>query len=130
MRADSFTSTLTQRALWRFMTAPGYARHLRAARNLYRSRRDEFVAALHAALPWAGVVPPAAGTTLWLPLPSRFSTQAAFEACAREGVLTMPADPWYPTRSGPAALRLGFGDLSGEAMHEAVRRLARALGTR
>ena len=130
MRADSFTSTLTQRALWRFMTSPGYARHLRSARNLYRSRRDEFVAVLHAALPWAGVVPPAAGTTLWLPLPSRLSTQAAFEACAREGVLTMPADPWYPTRSGPAALRLGFGDLSSDAMHEAVRRLARALGTR
>jgi len=130
MRADSFTSTLTQRALWRFMSSPAYERHLRAARNLYRSRRDAFVAALHDALPWAAVVPPAAGTTLWLPLPSRLSTQAAFDACAREGVLAMPADPWYPTRSGPAALRLGFGDLDESMMGEVVARLARALGPR
>jgi len=40
----------------------------------------------------------------------------------------MPADPWYPTRSGPAALRLGFGDLTDTTMREAVRRLGRALG--
>jgi len=127
MRADSFTSTLSQRALWRFMNSPAYAKHLRAARTLYRARRDAFVDALQSALPWAEVAPPAAGTTLWLPLPARLSTQAAFEACAREGVLTMPADPWYPTRSGPAALRLGFGDLNDTTAREAVARLARAL---
>jgi GntR family transcriptional regulator/MocR family aminotransferase len=127
MRADSFTSTLSQRALWRFMNSPAYAKHLRAARALYRARRDAFVDALQSALPWADVAPPAAGTTLWLPLPARLSTQTAFEACAREGVLTMPADPWYPTRRGPAALRLGFGDLDDATASEAVARLARAL---
>ncbi len=126
MRADSFTSTLSQRALWRFMHSSGYQKHLRAARALYRGRRDSFVDALAAALPWADVPPPAAGTTLWLRLPARLSTQAAFDACAREGVLAMPADPWYPTRSGPAALRLGFGDLDAATAREAVARLERA----
>ncbi len=126
-RADSFTSTLSQRALWRFLNSPAYAKHLRAARTLYRSRRDEFVDALQSALPWARVVPPAAGVTLWLPLPARFSTLGAFDACARAGVLAMPADPWYPTRTGPAALRLGFGDLDEATAREAVARLARAL---
>jgi DNA-binding transcriptional MocR family regulator len=130
MRADSFTSTLSQRALWRFLESPAYARHLRAARSLYRKRRDSFVDALATALPWADVAPPAAGTTLWLPLPARLSSAAAFDACAREGVLVMPADPWYPTRSGPAALRLGFGDLDDATAAEAVRRLARALAQR
>ncbi len=127
MRADSFTSTLSQRALWRFLDSPAYAKHLRAARALYRDRRDEFVDALQRALPWAHVALPAAGTTLWLPLPSRLSTQAAFDACAREAVLVMPADPWYPTCSGPAALRLGFGDLDQPTARQAVARLARAL---
>ena len=46
VRADVFTSTLTQRALWRFMTSPAYARHLRSSRALYRERRDAFVDAL------------------------------------------------------------------------------------
>ncbi len=130
MRADSFTSTLSQRALWRFLESPAYPKHLRGARALYRARRDAFVGALGAALPWAEIAPPAAGTTMWLPLPPRLSTAAAFDACAREGVLVMPADPWYPTRSGPAALRLGFGDLSDATAREAVARLSRALGAR
>ncbi|HMD02615.1 MAG TPA: PLP-dependent aminotransferase family protein [Candidatus Baltobacteraceae bacterium] len=127
MRSDSFTSTLTQRALWRFLSSPAYARHLRTTKALYRERRDAFVDALQSALPWVDVRPPSAGLTLWLALPSRISNAAAFEACAREGLLVMPADPWYPTRSGPAALRLGFGDHTEEEMREAVARLARAL---
>jgi 2-aminoadipate transaminase len=127
LRADSFTSTLSQRALWRFIESPAYAKHLRAAKALYRKRRDAFVDALQRAIPWSAVSPPAAGTTLWLPLPPRISAQAAFDECAREGVLVMPAGPWYPTRSGPAALRLGFGDLDEDAAREGVARLGRAL---
>jgi DNA-binding transcriptional MocR family regulator len=126
-RTDSFTSTLMQRALGRFMESPAYAKHLRAAKHLYRRRRDAFVEELARALPWANVRPPAAGLTLWLPLPPRISTQAAFDECAREGVLVMPADPSYPTRSGPAALRLSFGDLDEATAREGIERLARAL---
>ncbi|MGH7708479.1 MAG: PLP-dependent aminotransferase family protein, partial [Vulcanimicrobiaceae bacterium] len=127
LRADSFTSTLMQRALWRFLTSPAYPRHLKAARALYRARRDNFVVALAQALPWAVVRPPEAGVTLWFPLPVQISTQAAFDACAREGVVVMPADPSYPTRSGPPALRLSFGDLDEATADEAIARLARAL---
>ena len=71
--------------------------------------------------------PPQAGTNVWLRLPPRLSTQAAFEACAREGVLVMPADPCYPTRTGPPALRLSFGDLADDALLSAAERLTRAL---
>ncbi|MBV9103665.1 MAG: PLP-dependent aminotransferase family protein, partial [Candidatus Eremiobacteraeota bacterium] len=127
MRADSFTSTLTQRALWRFLRSPVYPRHLRTARDLYRSRRDAFVERLAAALPWADVRPPSAGLSLWLRLPPRISTAAAFDECAREGVLVLPADPSYPTRSGPAALRLSFADLDEATAAEGIARLARAL---
>jgi GntR family transcriptional regulator/MocR family aminotransferase len=127
VRTDSFTSTLTQRALWRFLRSPAYPRHLNSARSLYRHRRDLFVDALARALPWADVRAPQAGTNVWLRLPPRLSTQAAFDQCAREGVLVMPADPFYPTRTGPPALRLSFGDLDDDALLRAVERLARAL---
>jgi DNA-binding transcriptional MocR family regulator len=126
VRTDSFTSTLTQRALWRFMESPAYPRHLKTTRAFYRARRDAFVERLCGALPWADVRPPQAGTNLWFPLPSRISTQAAFDACAREGVLVMPSEPYYPTRSGPPALRLSFGDLGEDAMRLGIERLARA----
>lgn len=127
VRADVFTSTLTQRALWRFMDSPAYARHRRASRSLYRERRDAFVEALTDAAPWAHVRPPAAGVNVWLALPPRISTQAAFDACAREGVLVMPAEPFYPTRTGPPALRLSFGHLPTDESREGVARLGRAL---
>jgi DNA-binding transcriptional MocR family regulator len=127
VRADVFTSTLTQRALWRFMTSPGYARHIRSARALYRERRDAFIEAIAEAVPWSDVRAPAAGVNVWLSLPSRISTQAAFDACAREGVLVMPAEPFYPTRSGPPALRLSFGSLTIEEAREGLARLGRAL---
>lgn len=127
VRADVFTSTLTQRALWRFMDSPAYPRHIRATRALYRERRDNFIEAIAEAVPWSDVRAPAAGTNVWLALPSRMSTQAAFDACAREGVLVMPAEPFYPTRIGPPALRLSFGNLSSEDAREGVARLGRAL---
>ena len=127
VRADVFTSTLTQRALWRFMSSPAYARHLRASRTLYRNRRDAFVDTLSRELSWSNVRPPHAGVNVWLPLPARISTQAAFDACAREGVLVMPAEPFYPTRSGPPALRLSFGHLTQEIAGEGLGRLGRAL---
>jgi DNA-binding transcriptional MocR family regulator len=60
-------------------------------------------------------------------LPQRISTQAAFDACAREGVLVMPSEPFYPTRSGPPALRLSFGHLAEGDAREGVVRLGRAL---
>jgi DNA-binding transcriptional MocR family regulator len=127
VRADVFTSTLIQRSLWRFMDSPAYPRHLRLARALYRDRRDNFIDALTEHVPWADVVAPAAGVNVWMPLPSRISTQAAFDACAREGVLVMPAEPFYPTRVGPPALRLSFGHISKEVGREGVARLGRAL---
>jgi len=126
-RTDVFTSTLTQRALWRFMNGPGYARHLRSARALYIERRNAFVEALARHVPWADVRPPAAGLNVWLPLPPRISTQAAFDACARQGVLVMPSEPFYPTRQGPPALRLSFGHLTPEAAAAGVERVGTAL---
>jgi DNA-binding transcriptional MocR family regulator len=126
VRADVFTSTLTQRALWRFMESPAYARHFRTTRALYRKRRDAFVESLANVIPWATIHSPGAGVNVWLPLPPRISTYAAFDACAREGVLVMPAEPFYPTRSGPPALRLSFGHLSTQDAQEGVARLGRA----
>ncbi len=128
-RTDVFTSTLTQRALWRFMNAPAYSRHLRSARALYLERRNSFIEALTEYVRWADVRPPAAGMNVWLALPPRISTQAAFDACARQGVLVMPSEPFYPTRQGPPALRLSFGHLPVDLAREGVRRLGAALAS-
>ena len=61
VRADVFTSTLTQRALWRFMESPACPRHFRSTRALYRKRRDAFVESLSAVVSWTTVRSPGAG---------------------------------------------------------------------
>jgi 2-aminoadipate transaminase len=113
--------------LWRFMSSPAYARHMRSTRALYRERRDAFVDALAQYVPWAQTHSPAAGVNVWLSLPPRISTQSAFDACAREGVLVMPAEPFYPTRVGPAALRLSFGHIDEATAREGARRVGAGL---
>ena len=100
---------------------------MRSSRTIYRARRDAFIEALEREVPWAQVRSPGAGVNVWLPLPSHISTQAAFDACAREGVLVMPAEPFYPTRTGPSALRLSFGHIDETTAREGVRRVGIAL---
>src|SRR5580704_17583112 len=108
------------------MDSPACPRHFRTTRALYRKRRDAFVDSLSAVATWTDVRSPVAGVNVWLALPGSVSTQAAFDACAREGVLVMPAEPFYPTRNGPPAPRLSFGHLTIEEAAEGVARLARA----
>src|SRR5215469_15759199 len=51
LRADTFTTTVAQRALVRFMESKASARHLRTTRFLYRRRRDALMTALGGVLP-------------------------------------------------------------------------------
>jgi DNA-binding transcriptional MocR family regulator len=39
----------------------------------------------------------------------------------------MPAEPFYPTRTGPPALRLSFGHIDAATAREGARRMGAAL---
>ena len=83
VRADVFTSTLTQRASGVLVERLPLARHFRSARALYRARRDAFVDALARHLPWADVRPPAAGVQRVAPSPARASRRKPLSKSAR-----------------------------------------------
>src|SRR5262249_21268027 len=70
--------------------------------------------------------PPPASTVGWL-CPGALRPKAGSEGAGGEGGLVMRAEPFYPTRSGPPALRLSFGHLRTEEAREGVARFGRAL---
>ncbi|HYK54537.1 MAG TPA: PLP-dependent aminotransferase family protein [Candidatus Eremiobacteraceae bacterium] len=128
LRADTFTTTVAQRALVRFMESKASARHLRTTRFLYRRRRDALMTALAGVLPdGARAVAPRGGVNVWVELPSDWSSLELFGYAAQEGVLFLPGTPFYPTMPANNTLRLSFGTLPENLAGEAMARLGRAI---
>lgn len=128
LRADSFTTTVAQRALLRFLQSKAAARHLRATRFLYKRRRDALLAALLRVLPdGAKAVLPRGGLNIWVELPTQWSAMELFGYAADEGVVFLPGLPFYPIAPAINTLRLSFGKLPEGHAAEAMARFGRAM---
>ena len=128
LRADTFTTTVAQRALVRFLESKASARHLRTTRFLYRRRRDALMAALQGILPAGSrALAPRGGVNVWVELPRDWSSLELFGYAAQEGVLFLPGAPFFPTMPANNALRLSFGTLPETLAGEAMARLGRAI---
>jgi 2-aminoadipate transaminase len=130
LRADTFTTTVAQRALVRFLESKAADRHLRAARFLYRRRRDALMTALRRVVPdGTRVSAPAGGVNVWVELPRGWSSVDLFGYAAREGMLFLPGAAFFPTTPVHNALRLSYGTLPEELAAEAMARFSRAMRT-
>lgn len=128
LRADSFTTTVAQRALLRFLQSKAAARHLRATRFLYKRRRDALHAALMRVLPdGAKAILPRGGLNIWVELPPQWSAMELFGYAAQEGIVFLPGQPFYPTAPAINTLRMSFGKLPEEHAAEAMVRFSRAI---
>jgi DNA-binding transcriptional MocR family regulator len=128
LRADTFTTTVSQRALARFFQSKAAARHVRNTRVFYRRRRDALCDALAEILPHgARAVAPRGGVNVWVELPRDWSAVELFGYAAQEGVLFLPGTPFYPSMPASNTLRLSFGTLAAEQAPIAAARLGRAI---
>jgi 2-aminoadipate transaminase len=128
LRADTFTTTVAQRALVRFLESKAAGRHLRAARFLYRRRRDALLMALRRVVPdGTKVSAPIGGVNVWVELPRGWSSVDLFGYAAREGMLFLPGAAFFPTTPSNNALRLSYGTLPEELAVEAMARFGRAM---
>ena len=128
LRADTFTTTVAQRALVRFFESKAAARHVRTTRFLYRRRRDALMSALQAVLPPdARTSPPRGGVNVWVELPRDWSALELFGYAAQEGVVFLPGTPFYPTMPSHHSLRLSFGTLPEDRAPEAMARFGKAI---
>ncbi|NUW04156.1 PLP-dependent aminotransferase family protein [Streptomyces sp. CAI 127] len=123
---------IDQDAFSRFVTSGSYDRHLRASRLRYKRRRDHLLRELAAQLPGAAVGGAAAGFHLLLPLRDCPAGAVVKEAAGHDVRLASLDDyRMAPQEPGPDAsvstLVVGYGNLTDQAVPEAVRRLAAAV---
>ncbi|MEU9332160.1 PLP-dependent aminotransferase family protein [Streptomyces sp. NPDC048290] len=125
----SATGTVEQLTLAEFLTSGAYDRHVRAARQRYRRRRDALVAALAVRAPEVTVTGIAAGLHAVLRLPPG-TEESVVRAAAWQGLsvfgLSRFRHPRAPHRSADA-LVVGYATPPDHAWSGALEALCRAL---
>ncbi|XVV10670.1 PLP-dependent aminotransferase family protein [Actinoplanes sp. CA-131856] len=122
---DFFVAGPLQQATLELVTAPSWARHLRALRTALAARRGALLTALGRHLP--SMVPstiPRGGLHLWVALPDGADDMATTTAAAASGVTVFPGRPWYAAEPPGPFLRLTYAAAPADQINEAVRRLA------
>lgn len=122
-------STVDQAALARFIDSGDLERHLRAARGRFRRRRAALLTAIARELPALSVTGIAAGMHAVLELPRGVRGADAAAAAGDLGVAVSALERYRASAAqlSPAALVLGYGNLSDALVDEAVERLARGI---
>jgi GntR family transcriptional regulator/MocR family aminotransferase len=124
---DLASPALPQLALAHFITSGGFERHLRQVRRRHRARRDALLAALATHLPGAAAHGVAAGLHLLVTLPGDDDAAVARRA-AEAGVRVHPLS-LHRVGDGPPGLVIGYAATTPDRLHEAVRRIAQAIGS-
>ncbi|TNC09923.1 PLP-dependent aminotransferase family protein [Methylobacterium terricola] len=127
---DFFVSGPLQAAALAVVTAPGWKRHLNAARAALIERRDVMVGALRAELrDHVTFRVPGGGMHLWLRLPDHVPDGELAAEMDRRGVIVSAGRAWFPADPDGAFLRLTFGS-SPAIIREGIERLGAALAPR
>ena len=126
--ADRGTARIDQYAFADFLTRGELDRHLRRMRARYRARRDALVQALAEALPDSSVRGVAAGLHVTVQLPDSDNEQAIREEARHRRIEVETMGDFRPDASGrPAALVLGYAQMSEPAIRAGVHELALAV---
>ena len=126
---DLHTSTLSQRAIHRVVSAPGFmAAQVARLRPLYRDRCEALGEALHAELgDRFEFEPPSGGMFVWGRLPGVPDTQELLPRAIEQGMAFVPGQAFAVEGDYRRSVRLSFATTSPDQLVEGVRRLARAL---
>ena len=126
--SDLGSPALPQLVLARLIASGELEQHIRLVRKRQRSRRDALLLALREHLPAARVQGVAAGLHLLITFPRLDGSDVGLaEAILATGVLVHPLS-WHRQRPGTPGIVLGYAAHTPGRLHEAARRIARALG--
>lgn len=120
---DGGCPLLTQRALASYLDDGGFARHVRRAARVYRTRRSTLSAALAQHSDRFEEVHATSGLHIGVFLRSGFRIDVRRLAAA--GIAVSRLEPYYLT-APRRGLAIGFGRIHAEAIPQGVRRLAAA----
>ena len=126
---DLHTSTLSQRAVHRVVSAPGFMEaQLDRLRLLYRERCTTLVDALRTELDGRfEFAAPDGGMFVWGRFVDAIDTQELLPKALEQGMAFVPGQAFAVAGDHRQALRLSFATVAPDQLVEGVRRLARAL---
>jgi GntR family transcriptional regulator/MocR family aminotransferase len=125
--SDLGSPALPQLVLARLIASGELEQHIRLVRKRQRARRDALLRALREYLPTARVQGIAAGLHLLVTFPEYSGSDADLAGSILEtGVLVHPLS-WHRQRPGVPGIVLGYAAHTPGRLHEAARRIARAL---
>lgn len=125
--SDLGNPALPQLVFAHLLASGDYERHLRTVRRRQRARRDALLSGLAEHLPTARVEGVAAGLHLMITLPGAADDTELARRIERTGVRVHPLS-WHRQLDGPPGLVLGYAALPPDRLHEAARRIGRAIG--
>ncbi|MFW5836932.1 MAG: PLP-dependent aminotransferase family protein [Desulfovibrionaceae bacterium] len=126
--ADLHTSTLTQRALYEYLSAHDLDAHVGRIKERYRLQRDCMVAAIKEHFPpQVAHTEPEGGMFLWVTLPPELSSMDLLEEAVQRDVAFVPGAPFYVDGGGANTLRLNFSNSSETLTLEGIKRLGSCL---
>ena len=125
--ADRGSPILDQLTFADFLSRGEFDRHLRRMRPVYRSRRDDLLAALARHLPELEPAGIAAGLHLVTWLPHDLPEATVIAAAEREGVAVAGVAPYALSPTARGGLIFGYSNLSGPVIRDGITRLARAV---
>jgi GntR family transcriptional regulator/MocR family aminotransferase len=127
--ADLGSPALPQLVLAQLIASGALEQHIRVVRKRQRSRRDALLTALHTYLPEAQIEGIGAGLHLLATFPSLgdASDTDLAERVLQAGVLVHPLS-WHCQRDAAPGFVLGYAVHTPDQMHEAVQRIAGAIG--
>lgn len=102
--------------------------HVKAAREVYRPRRDAMLSALDEHMP-EGVTwsKPNGGFFVWITLPDAVDADRLFDEAAARGVIFFPGEWFYPNRAVAHAIRLSFSTVPEDRIRLGIERLGAAI---
>jgi len=105
--------------------------HITTIRHVYSSRRTHMVACLEELMPESVTFNrPNGGMFLWAEVGEPgFDTEALLKVAAREKVMFVPGESFYPHRDVHNGMRLNFSNAGEDAIRTGVERLATAIKT-
>lgn len=126
--SDLFSSTLMQRALFRYLDQGAVQRHWQRVSRIYRHRHTAMLDALEEHFPpeatWTGV---AGGLVLWVGVPPGISVTALFDAALREGVSFVAGAAFFPEPDDQPFLRLNFAAIDEADIARGIAILGKVL---
>ncbi|RAU40757.1 MULTISPECIES: PLP-dependent aminotransferase family protein [unclassified Pseudomonas] len=124
--SDLHTNRVGQWQALQWIGSERYAQHLDELRTFYRTRRDQFEAALQRHFSdlaqWNS---PQGGLFFWLKLNQTLDTRTVLNAALAQNVAFMPGEPFFTDPdANPGYLRLNFSHIDPQRLDEGLKRLA------